>query len=126
MKIEVIEIIDEYVLFTCAVGSGIGKCVEKNLIKGHICDVEIDLNAVLRLGKNAWRSSGDSLYIKNDGDTNLINGLVESIDNDDIICLRLASDCIIILEYEDCEISAGDGLLINIEKAEVEITLTGI
>ena len=126
MKIRVKEVENQYVEFFCTVGAGIAKCSQQNLVNWMICDVEIDINVTLKLGTNAEKNLDDNLYIKNKGNVNWINGLVESIDEDDTICLRLANDCIIMVEYEDCEICEGDILLIKIPKEDLEITLIGI
>ena len=126
MKIRVKEVENQYVEFFCTVGAGIAKCSQQNLVNGMICDVEIDINVTLKLGTNAEKNLDNNLYIQNEENINLINGLVENIDDDDIICLRLANDCIIMIEYEECEIFEGDILLIKIRKEDLEVTLIGI
>jgi len=126
MKIKVVEVENQYVYFSCSVGSGIAKCFKENFIKGMVCGIELDINVALKIGYNTEKNVDRSLYLKNDGHKNWINGLVESIDNDDTICLRLAEDCIVMADYEECEVRQGDILLIAISKDDFQVTLIGI
>jgi hypothetical protein len=126
MKIKAVEVENQYVEFCCSFGSGVAKCSEENLSSGMIYDVEMDINITLKIGYNTDKNIESNLYLRNDGKTNWLNGLVESIDDDDTICLRLANDCIVMAEYEECEVHQGDVLLITISKEDLEITLIGV
>lgn len=126
MKVEILDVKGDEVRFSCSIGDGAGICKERNLVVGMSCDVEIDIFEILETRVNTEIGKDKLLFWHYNGGVNMINAKVESIDIDDSICLRLAKDFIVMVDYVARGISVGDVLLIKVKLSEVAITLTGV
>jgi hypothetical protein len=127
MKIEIVNIRnDRYVEFSSAVGSGIAICKNTRVVvKGEkVYDSEFDIDPPIKLDQNALLVSDRRCFIRFLEDKNEIQGLVEQIDEDRVGFLRLAVDCIIMIEIESDEIKKGDYLLLTLTMDEFRISLT--
>jgi len=126
MKIKITNIRNEhYVEFSSAVGSGIGVCKNTHvMMKGvYDYDSEFDINIPINLKRNALLVSDRRCFIRLLEDKNEIQGLVDQIDEDGMIYLRLAIDCLIMVESENDEIKKGDYLLLTVNIDDFKITL---
>ena len=127
MNIKVLKCINHYeVEISTSIGNAICFCKERNLFEGMICGVEMDILSTINLDKNAQKVEMDKYFIKHDNNFNKIQGLVEDIDEDNLICFRLSSDLIIVVECDDERIKVGDYLLLNIYQKDLIITLIGL
>jgi hypothetical protein len=126
MRVDILNVRGEEVEFSCSFGKGSAICTQRNVVPGMICDVEVDILPDLQIGVNAQISEDDTLFWRYNGKENVINAEVEMIDDTDGICLRLASDCIIMCYHVPGGISVGGVLLITLGLQDVKVTITGI
>lgn len=126
MTVNILDVQGDEVKFSCSFGEGVGICEERNLIVGMTYGIEIDILEDLKIGLNTEISNDKTCFLLYDGSLNLINVIVESLDEDDSICLRLAQDCIIVCYYVGGGILVGDTLLIKLKAQEFRITSIGV
>lgn len=121
MIIKIDEIKDELVFFSCEVGSGIGLwgVKDKPLIKEYYVEFTVTIPVIPE--QNATIVSDSQMFIRQSGDMNEIQGLVEQLDDDGLIYLRLAKGCLIMLENENDVIKVGDYLLVRVAPIDMEI-----
>ena len=126
MKIQIVKIIKlNIVEFSTKYGSGIGLCENvEGLEETKVYSAEIDIHSRINLNHNAAIVSDRRYFIKHHQDENEIQGLVEQIDEDGLIYLRVGDDCIIMIENDSNQISKGEYLLIKVKLTDLEITIS--
>ena len=125
MKVQIVNIRDEhYVEFLSGPGTGIAFCkkIEK-VKKGMEYGAELDIDPPIRLNQNAVLVSDRRYFIRFSEDKNEIQGVIESIDEERYGCIRLAVDCIILIEILSDEIKEGDYLLLTVDRNDLRIAL---
>jgi hypothetical protein len=90
---------------------------------GHF-DVEVDLDIQLGARHLAMASSAEAPRIARSGDAVHVRALVEAVDDDGVVTLRLARDCIILLECEG-GLSVGDVVRFDVSASQVRLTPIG-
>jgi hypothetical protein len=125
MTIEIVNIRNEHYLeFSAAFGSGIGVCKNLQRVKKEkrYFDAEADIDIPIKLNQNAVLASDHRWFIRFLENKNEIQGVVEAIDEDRFGSIRLAADCIIMIEIASEEIKNGDYLLLTVSIDEFRIT----
>lgn len=88
------------VAFSCAIGSAVarwqGKTQEPHV--GAEYDVELDIDDVLRPGDTLQLIESSQAAIKHSEEVNEIIGLVEAVDDDGMLFVRLSPDCLMMVE----------------------------
>lgn len=94
--------------------------------KAYQYDVEIDIEKSidqLRLDG----SDGDREYqLMVEGSSLIMNGTIESIEDDGMAYYRLSHDCIIMIESGNSNVKEGDWVKLKLECSDVEITAQDI
>ena len=89
------------------VGHWKGDALTDDKVGSSYC-IEIDINTTLKYQRDIFRSDQQRFSASIDGELVNINGIIEDIDEDNVITFRLAVDCLILLEMESTvEISKG-------------------
>lgn len=124
MKMKIDKIIKQPILeFSTSIGSGIGCWHNNNLPnEGEWVSVELDINEILKIGFNANLSTDKVCFIRHSEDENEIQGIVDGIDEDGLIYLRLTPDCLIMVESSEDQIKEGDYILLRINAKNFVIT----
>ena len=107
MNVKILEIIGSkelgvVVRFSCSAGIGLGcwKQVAELPVPGDCFSAELDVDELLAFPANlAWLQDGPSeLRIALDEEHLTMRGRIESIDEDGMVYLRLADDCLVMIE----------------------------
>lgn len=125
MNIVITEVESPYVSFTSDHGKGIGYTSNQQFELDSIHTVEFDFLSELNANENTRIGTTKELGFYCEGDRILIVALVEDVDEDDDVCLRIAPDCMIMAYRNDDVIQAGDRVEIRMSKAEFKITSIG-
>ncbi len=90
------------VTFECDLGKGAArwKNPRARAKVAHKYDVEIDLELTLRIGDNCQVSSERVPRISLEGNSVIVVGSVDGIDVDGMVYLRLAPDCLVMVETD--------------------------
>jgi hypothetical protein len=124
MKIEIVSIRNErYVEFFSAVGSGIAACQNTHVVVKEVYHSEFDIDPPIKLNQNAVLVSDQRCFVRFVEDKNEIQGVVEAIDEERFGVIRLAIDCIIMIEIASDEIKEGDYLLLTMSIDEFRVAL---
>ncbi|MBC9914085.1 hypothetical protein [Chitinophaga varians] len=121
MKIIVTEAGEKYIVFTSHRGQGTGFICEQLFEPGNTYWVEFDFMEELNTRKNTAIGSNKGPGFYRDGDFTIVVGSVESISEDDEICLRVDASCIILVYKNDDLIKEGDLLEIRVRKDQFGI-----
>lgn len=90
------------VLFSCNAGQGWSRWSSPEAPGvGSSYDVELDVDDSIELGRNAVFSEEGSSGVAIDANGVILVGVVESRDEDGMTYLRLASDCLLMIESDD-------------------------
>jgi len=106
-------------------GQGIGH-IAQQFEDGRQYSVEFDFSPYLNANENTKIGTTREAGFYCEGDDTLIVALVENVDEDDEVCLRIAPDCIIIAYRNDELIQEGDRVEIRMSKDEFIITWIGV
>lgn len=125
MKIDRINIRSEhYVEFSTGFGSGIGSCKNIQKVgKEEYYIAELDMDIPIKLNQNAVLVSEQRCFIRFVKNKNEIQGVVESIDEERFGYLRLATDCLLMIEIASDEIKNGDYLLLTVGIDDLRIQI---
>ena len=130
MKIEVVKVVEvagkTVIDFHSSTGNSRGVWIGDDApVIGFKIDVEIDLDEPMIKGSNASLIADNKCNHITLGKNLLveIKGQIESIDDDGMAYLRLAADCLIMIESEGFK--TGDFVLLKADPNNFEITPTG-
>jgi hypothetical protein len=88
-------------------------------------DVELDVDGTVSEKTNARKTGESSPGIAGNDEETVLRARVESVDVDGMAYLRLATDCLVMIETEG-EFSAGDFIEIRLPPKSVSVTVTGV
>jgi hypothetical protein len=113
--------------FTSAVGeaAALWQSTKITPAKGHEYDVELDIDAILKLGENASVQLGAKPGLAMIGTKVQIVGIVESIDDDGMVYFRLAPDCIMMIESFGSTFHKAEVLRLALEPVAIRLTPIG-
>ena len=113
------------VQFSCRAGDGWSRwsSVEAPRV-GTTYDAELDTDESLELGRNATDCNTHDIGIRIGTNNVTLSGTIESRDEDGMLYLRLASDCLLMIETEDT-ISTGQHVQFSVPAAALELTPFG-
>jgi hypothetical protein len=114
-----------YVSFISNHGEGIAYTSSLQLESGSTHSVEFDILSDLNTNENTKIGTNKKAGFYSEDNSTLIVALVESIDEYDCLCLRIATDCIIEANKNDNTISTGDRLEIRLPKDKFKMTSIG-
>ncbi|SHN07733.1 hypothetical protein [Chitinophaga sp. CF418] len=118
---------NSYLSFTSNHGEGQGiRHISQQFEEGRCYGVEFDFLPYLNANENTKIGTTKEAGFYCEGDGNLIVALVEHIDEDDEVCLRIAPDCMIMAYRNDDVIQTGDRVEIRMSKDEFIVTLIGV
>jgi len=85
-------------------------------------DVELDVETTLILGTTVFPAAEQRCYISIvDDDTVVFNGLVEAVDPDGMAYQRIATDCLIMLQFDSSPPKTGQWVQTSVSAALVTI-----
>lgn len=93
---------------------------------GQVRDVELDFDDPLRQGQNAAVISGGAFRVSQHGDQTVLEGLVDSFDDDGLLYFRLGDDCLMMLDPAPDEFSIGDWIRIQCAGEKLGLTAIGV
>jgi hypothetical protein len=123
MKIKIEELQnDNFCFFSSNIGSGAGFWAGKSMpfIKSSY-DVEIDIDSKFEEGISAFISSNSNNAIMLDGDYLVLNGTIDSIDEDRMVFLRMSLDCLFMIEGGNYKFKVGDWITFKTKISKVKI-----
>ncbi|NML37510.1 hypothetical protein HHL17_09940 [Chitinophaga sp. G-6-1-13] len=125
MNITITEVKDKYLLFDSPRGQGIGFFANQRLEPGSNHGVEFDFMEDLHTNVNTRIGTTRMFGFYQEDDFVIVVGNVESVDEDDVICLRIDMSCIILAYKSDVLIREGDTLEIRLHKDQFKVTSIG-
>lgn len=125
MNIVITKVEYPYVSFTSNHGEGIAYTSGQQFEPGRTHSVEFDILSDLNTNENVKIGTIKQAGFYCEDNHTLIVALVESVDEDDSVCLRIAIDCIIEAYRNDDTIKAGDRVEIRLPKDEFKMTSIG-
>jgi hypothetical protein len=125
MKIQIAAIADGYIAFNSPLGNGVGRCQETGIEVGGSYGVEFDFDVVLSLAEHFISKGHPDPSISWNGQHNIICGRVESIDQDEDVCLRLSPDCIIVFSQQVGMLEVGDIVTSRIPRELFRVSVVG-
>lgn len=93
-------------------------------VEGAEYDVELDLDVVLERAKNMLPDDAAVPALFIEGDWVTLHATVEGVDDDGVAYLRLARDCLIMVETVG-EISAGKAIRVTVPPSAISVTPFG-
>ncbi|RAJ75623.1 hypothetical protein CLV59_109237 [Chitinophaga dinghuensis] len=114
-----------FVTFKSDYGEGIASTTQRHFDQGAVHGVELDLIIDLIINVNTRIGTDRVPGFSFEEDHTVIVAIVESIAEDDSICLRISIDCIIEAYAIDKQIKTGDMLEIEVPKEKFLITSFG-
>ena len=93
---------------------------------GQVRDVELDFDDPLREGQNVAVISGGAFRVLQHRDQTVLEGLVDSLDDDGLLYLRLGDDCLMMLDSAPGAFSVGDWIRIQCAGGQLGLTPIGV
>lgn len=126
MKIKVTNIVEEgeskLTYFACKIGQGLSCWKGKHhLTVNDEYNIEFSIEENIKKGVNAFPSDSKEPFIRSDGNTILLNGYIDSIEEDDVAYFRLAEDCLIMVEISSDNLEQGEWLTLKCDARQVGI-----
>ena len=125
MNVVITKVEYPYVSFTSNHGEGIAYASDQQFELGWTHSVEFDILSDLNTNENTKIGTIKKAGFYYEDNSTIIVALVESVDEDDSLCLRIATDCIIEAYRNDNSIDKGDRLEIRIPKDKFKMTSIG-
>lgn len=91
---------------------------------GRTYSAELSVQDALVLGKNAWLAEERAYLIERRGTDLALVGLVDGVDEDGLVYLRLGSDALVMIEAAPQEIVSGSWLRVIISAEKVTLYLS--
>jgi hypothetical protein len=129
MKIELISIAQpSLVHFRCAAGEAAATWRGATIapIVGRSYDAELDVEVPLKIGENATLDATASRGLQLRGADVELSGAVEGVDTDGLVYLRLADDCIVMIESQGALFQTGDLIRLLISPRQMALSPTGV
>ena len=92
---------------------------------GQELDVELDFSDRLRKGQNAAAASDGEFRVRQQGEQAVLEGMVESLDDDGLLYLRLGDDCLVMVDSTPGEFLIGDWIRIHCASEKLGLTAIG-
>jgi hypothetical protein len=113
--------------FSSNVGDGIATWIsETKPVKNYQYDVEIDIEQPVDQLWNTGNENEGQYSIALEDNSTLMNGMIESVEEDGMAYFRLSQDCLIMIESGDSNVKSGDWVNLNIRHEDIEISAQGI
>ncbi|ELY5144792.1 TPA: hypothetical protein RQK43_003680 [Vibrio vulnificus] len=133
MKIKILDVTavngERFVRFQTEVGQGGGVAKwmnEENPIVNYSYDVELDTDKTIsEVLKNTYHQVPEHALTVN-GNKVLMFGVLESIEDDGMAYLRLYPDSLVMIDVGDANFSAGENVVLEVDRSELEITAQGL
>lgn len=119
--------VDDRVLveFSCSAGGAVGAWLSGGVSPGQELDVELDFEDRLRMGRNAAAASVGEFRLRQHGEQAVLEGMVESLDDDGLLYFRLGDDCLMMVDSAPGEFSIGDWIRIHCAGEKLGLTAIG-
>lgn len=116
------------VTFECLVGAGIArwKGGASLPVVGQSYHVELDVDQELEKDRNVSVSAKGSHALSYREEIVTIQGMVEQVDYDGLVCLRLSQDCLIMLEAAQGAFQPGEWLTLQVGSDTFSMTSFGL
>ena len=132
MRIQLVEVtLDQagalLVTFHSALGVARARWVSETQppLVGKAYDVELDIDASIDRTTNARNVEGDGACLFTEGDHTLLRGSVEAVEDDGLAYLRLATDCLVMIDTAG-NISRGEVIEISLPSISFSVTVVGV
>ena len=127
MNVLITRVENRYVSFTGnhGKGKGIGH-ISQQFEEGSFYGVEFDFLPYLNSNENTKIGTIKDAGFYCEDESTLIVALVENVDEDDEVCLRIAPDCMIMAYRNDNVIQEGNRVEVRVSKDEFIITWIGV
>lgn len=130
MKIKIVESaeLNGNIIVTFNSKVGTGRAVWRNngaprLIYEY--DAEFDIDGPLEHFRVEFMPEEPEYSISIDGNSVILTGMIDSLDNDGMAYLRLSDDCLIMLESDTTILSTGERVRLKLDSQELEVTAQG-
>ena len=112
--------------FECSAGNGRALWLSEHVpSKGDEVGVEFNIDSKIELEKNAWTTSQRQTSISRDSDNEIqVTGLVDGQDDDGVLYLRVAPNCLIMIESETLGL-AGQWIQVQVGVKDFNVTQVG-
>lgn len=112
--------------FSSDIGDGVATWVGANKpAKNYEYDVEIDIDKSIDQVINSSNKNEEQFSISLQGGSTLMNGEVQSVDEDGMAYFRLSQDCLIMIELGDSKVKDGDWISLNLQCEDIEVSAQG-
>jgi hypothetical protein len=132
MKVQVIDVFEakdgsRAVTFKARCGTGIAQWRSERISPhvGEEFDIEFDVSATADRATNTRNTEIVSPALQVQGQVVLLQGTIESVEEDGMALLRMATDCLVMIDTVG-GISIGDVVQICVPSSALSITPTGI
>lgn len=130
MKIKVnnFETVDGIVVvnFNSDTGDGIATWVGvKGPVKNYEYDIEIDIEKSIDQLKSSSNENEGRYSMSIEGNSTIMNGQIESVEDDGMAYFRLSRDCLIMIESGDSKVKSGDWISLFIKCEDIKISAQG-
>jgi len=117
-----------FVKFRSKIGEGAAMWTDMDIVPliGKSYSVEFSILPVIHLGGNAELSEVMRMSVQVDGLTCSLIGVIEQVDDDGMLFVRLATDCLIMAESAQGVFQVGQTIAIHIHCSELQISPIGI
>ncbi|WP_052552465.1 hypothetical protein [Enhygromyxa salina] len=92
---------------------------------GATYDAELDVEDSIELGRNATITSDGDNGISMEAGKVVVTGVIESRDGDGMTYLRVARDCLLMIESDDDDLGVGSRVRISLSGGELQLTPMG-
>ena len=131
MRIHIIEIFEvnsqTAIRFASDIGVGVACWKSKGApVVGDTLQVEFDINVPIEKGRNAFIADKMVFTMDHDCDHSIVLcGVVDSVDDDGMVYLRLTEDCLVMIESRAGHVQVGEWLLLRCKIESVAISIVG-
>lgn len=90
---------------------------------GERCDAELTLEARLQRGVNLWPAEVGTPRLVSEGEVTTLVGVVEAVEDDGVVILRLARDLLVMIDADPGEVAAGEWVRVALPLRAVSVFL---
>jgi hypothetical protein len=115
------------IAFSCAIGGGVAtwRSAHGPPHAGRSYDVEIDIADSMELGRNTSILAAPRPAISGTEERARLSGTIDSVDEDGLVYLRLAPDCVVMIDASPGEFEPGHAVELDVPIASVELVPFG-